>query len=64
MSLDGGLTYSSVVSIGDVRTNAAWTNATSSIPAGSEVRIRVRASDGAGPGDLVEAGLDDVSICN
>ncbi|MEM7678419.1 MAG: hypothetical protein AAF449_20705, partial [Myxococcota bacterium] len=63
MSTNGGSSYSSIASIGDVQTNAQWTNATASVPAGANVRLRVRVSDGAGPGDLIEAGIDDVSIC-
>ena len=63
VSTNGGASYSSIVSIGDTRTNAAWTEATSQIPAGSTVQLRVRVSDGAGQGDLIEAGLDDVTIC-
>ena len=34
------------------------------IPAGSNVQLRVQCSDGAGPGDLIECGIDDVSICD
>ena len=63
VSTDGGTRYTPLVSIGDVTTNAVWTNATASIPGGSQVRIRVQASDGAGQGDLIEAGIDDLSIC-
>ncbi len=63
MSINGGA-YSSVVSIGDVRTVATWANATAAVPAGSSVQLRVRVSDGAGPGDIVEGGIDDVSICD
>ncbi len=65
VSTDGGSTFgTSVVSFGDVQNNAVWTNATAQIPAGSNVQIRVSAADGAGPGDLVEGGIDDVSICS
>ena len=64
VSTNGGSSFSSVVSIGDVQTSAAWTEATTAIPAGSDVVLRIRVSDGAGPGDLIEAGIDDVSICN
>lgn len=65
VSTNGGASYAPVVNIGDVSTNAAWTDAPStSIPAGSQVRIRLRVSDGTASGDLVEAGLDDVSICS
>ena len=63
MSTNGGSSYSSVVAIGDVSNDAAWTNATANVPAGADVRLRIRVSDGAGPGDLIEAGIDDVSIC-
>ena len=63
LSTDGGSTWSTLASNGDSAQNAAWTQATATIPAGSSVRLRVQASDGAGPGDLVEAGIDDVSIC-
>jgi hypothetical protein len=63
-SLDGGSTWSTLAATGDTPSTAAWTNATASIPAGSDVRVRVQCSDGAGPGDLIECGIDDVSICN
>ena len=63
VSTDGGANYSSLVSIGDVQNVAAWTEATTTIPAGSDVRLRVQVSDGAGPGDIVEGGIDDLSIC-
>ena len=32
--------------------------------AGSDVRLRVQVSDGAGPGDIVEGGIDNLSICS
>lgn len=54
--------WQSVVNIGDVRTTASWTNATTTVPAG-DVEIRVQCSDGSGPGDIVECGIDDLSIC-
>ncbi len=63
VSTNGGASFTSFVSIGDVRTAAAWTPASTSIPAGTQVQLRMQASDGAGPGDIVEAGIDDVSIC-
>ncbi|MEX0274516.1 MAG: Calx-beta domain-containing protein [Flavobacteriaceae bacterium] len=61
-SLNSGSTYTTLVSIGDVTTNAAWTEATASIPAGSNVVIRVSVSDGTGGGDIIEGGIDDLSI--
>ncbi len=61
-SLNGGGSYTNLVSIGDVTTNAVWTEATAAIPAGSNVVIRVTVSDGSGPGDIIEGGIDDLSI--
>ena len=63
VSTDGGSTFATVVSNGDAQSNAAWSTATAAIPAGSDVVVRVQCSDGAGPGDLVECGIDDLSIC-
>lgn len=63
LSLDGGSSWSTLASYGDVTVNAAWTEATASIPAGSTVRLRVQAADGTTGGDLIEGGVDDVSIC-
>ncbi len=62
-SINGGA-WQSMVSIGDVTSNAAWTEATTSVTSGSTVQLRVRVSDGAGPGDLIEAGVDNLSICS
>ncbi len=53
-----------MASAGDVTSTPAWTEATASIPAGSNVQIRMQCSDGSAGGDLVECGIDDVSICN
>lgn len=61
-SLNGGGSYTTLVFIGDVTTNPVWTEATVAIPAGSNVRIRVSAADGPGPGDIIEAGIDDLTI--
>lgn len=63
VSTDGGASFSNLVNIGDVTSNAAWTNASTAVGAGTSVQIRVQVTDGAGPGDLVEGGIDDVSIC-
>ena len=64
ISVNGGA-WQTLASYGDVTVNASWTQATygGSVGSGDTVQLRVRASDGSGPGDLVEAGLDDVSIC-
>jgi hypothetical protein len=63
-SIDGGLTWTALASNGDAPSTPVWTEATAPIPAGSEVKLRMQCSDGAAAGDLVECGLDDVSICN
>jgi hypothetical protein len=62
-STNGGATYTSMVDIGDVRTTAQWTTANANIPANSSVLLRVSASDGSSAGDLIEGGVDSVSIC-
>ena len=61
-SINGGA-YSSLVSFGDVQNVAAWTHATTTVPAGSTLQLRVRVSDGTASGDIVEGGIDDLSIC-
>ncbi len=63
-STNGGSSFIPMVSIGDTRTTAQWSTATANIAAGSNVVIRVSTSDGAGPGDIVEGGIDNVSICS
>ncbi len=63
VSTNGGSSYTPLVDIGDTRTQAAWTEAVRSIPAGSSVKLRLSVADGSGPGDLVEGGIDDLSIC-
>ncbi len=62
-STDGGSSWNTLASNGDSASTPVWTNATAAIPAGSNVELRVQCSDGAGAGDLVECGIDDVSIC-
>ncbi len=64
VSTDGGATFSAIVDEGDISTDAVWTTVSTQIPAGSDVQVRVRVSDGAGPGDIVEGGIDDLSICD
>lgn len=63
ISTDGGATYTSLVSFGDVRVQAAWAEATTTVPAGANVKLRLRVADASGPGDLVEGGVDDLTIC-
>ncbi len=61
-SLDGGTNFITLVAIGDVTTLPAWTEATAIIPAGSNVQIRMQAADGPSAGDIIEAGIDDITI--
>ena len=63
VSTDGGSTFQTIASNGDASSAAAWTTVTTSIPAGSNVVVRIQCSDGAGPGDIVECGVDNFSIC-
>jgi subtilisin family serine protease len=63
-STNGGSTWTLLASNGDATRNAVWTNATASIPSGANVALRVQCSDGTATGDLVECGIDDVSICS
>ncbi len=62
-SLDGGASWTTIASNGDAASNPVWTEATASIPAGSNVQLRMQCSDGADAGDIIECGIDDVSIC-
>jgi hypothetical protein len=62
VSINGGA-WTSLASNGDSTSNAAWTQVTATASAGDTVQFRVRVSDGAGPGDLVEGGVDSISIC-
>ncbi len=64
ISTDGGSNYSPLVSIGDVVSAAAWTEATTSVTAGDNVVFRVQVADGSATGDIVEAGVDDLAICS
>jgi hypothetical protein len=63
ISTNGGSTWTTLASFGDVTVNAAWAEATTTVSAGSSVVFRVQAADGTANGDLVEAGIDDVSVC-
>ncbi|WP_340933312.1 MBG domain-containing protein [Polaribacter marinaquae] len=62
ISYDNGTNFSNLVFIGDVNTTPVWTEATATIPAGSNVIIRVSAADGTANGDIIEAGIDDLTI--
>lgn len=61
-AVDGGA-FVPLVGIGDVSTNAQWQKASLAANAGQTVQFRVRVSDGAATGDLIEAGVDDIMVC-
>lgn len=63
LSVDGGNTFTSLASRGDITSNANWSAASAPLPAGSNVVVRVQCSDGTLDGDLIECGVDDFSIC-
>ena len=63
ISSDGGNTFQTVVSGEDSVSNAAWATASTNVPSGASVVIRMQCSDGAGEGDLVECGFDNLQIC-
>lgn len=53
-----------LVSIGDVANAAVWNGVWAQQEAApATVRLRVRATDGAAGGDLIEGGIDNVRIC-
>jgi hypothetical protein len=67
LSTNGGSSYPvELASNGDQRFEAGWTLASTVVPGGSDIKIRVRVSDGvnsAGQTEFIEAGVDDLSIC-
>jgi hypothetical protein len=62
ISINGGA-WTTLATYGDVTVNAVWTKVTTAVSAGDTVQLRASASDGTYAGDLVEAGIDSVSIC-
>ena len=63
ISTDGGQGWNPLASNGDSTSNAVWREAGAFVSAGSQVQLRVQCADGAGPGDLVECGIDKVQLC-
>ena len=61
--LDGGTVVDTLVSIGDVTNNPAWTTVSTTVDNPGNLQLRVRASDATGGGDIVEGGIDNVSFC-
>jgi hypothetical protein len=63
VSTDGGASYPvNLASIGDVTTNAVWTEARGVVTGPGQLRIRVQASDGTAAGDIIEGAVDDVTV--
>ena len=63
VSTDGGASFQTIASAGDVSSNATWQTATTNVPAGSNVVVRFQCADGAGEGDIVECGIDNYAVC-
>lgn len=63
-SINDGSNWNTLVKNGDARSSATWLQTSANIPAGSNAQIRVQCSDGPGPGDLIECGIDDLEICS
>ncbi len=61
--LSDGAVIDTLVAIGDVTTSPAWTTVSTTIYNPGDVRLRVRASDAASSGDVVEGGIDNARIC-
>lgn len=64
--LNDGVVVDTLVLLGDDTSNAAWTNASTTFELADDgnLQLRVRATDGASAGDLVEAGIDNIRICS
>ena len=67
LSNDGGATYPvNLVSIGDVATPAGWqvlsVDLGTAITLTDQMRLRIQVSDAAPSGDIIEGGIDDVTI--
>lgn len=63
LSTNGGSTWSEeMAAIDDQRSVAEWKRARVNVPAGSNIRIRVRVSDGPNESDFIEAGVDDLKV--
>ncbi len=61
--LNNGSVVQTLVDIGDVANEAAWTQIDTTIANPGNIQLRVRASDAAGAGDIVEGGIDQVLVC-
>ncbi|MEM7352559.1 MAG: S8 family serine peptidase, partial [Acidobacteriota bacterium] len=61
--LNNGSVVDTLVSIGDVTNNAAWTAVSTTVSNPGNIQLRVRATDAANGGDIVEGGIDNVQVC-
>jgi hypothetical protein len=61
--LNNGSVVDTMVSIGDVTHNAAWTNVSTTVANPGNIQLRVRATDAAAGGDIVEGGIDNFRVC-
>ncbi|MCP4654087.1 MAG: hypothetical protein GY856_01580, partial [bacterium] len=60
--LSDGVVVDTMVLVGDVTHNAAWTNVSTVVASPGSLQLRVRATDAASGGDIVEGGIDNVQI--
>ncbi len=61
--LNSGSVVATLVDIGDVASDAAWTSVSSIVNNPGDIQLRVRVTDGSGAGDIVEGGIDRVLVC-
>ena len=61
--LNNGSVVDTLVAIGDVTNNPAWTPLATVVSNPGNIQLRVRATDATGGGDIVEGGIDNVQIC-
>jgi hypothetical protein len=63
-SYDNGVSWETVWSEGNIRSMANWKKINFSVSAGSELKLRLHSADNIAPsGDLVEFGIDDITVC-
>ncbi len=70
ISTDGGTTWGPMFIepsvpawLFDAASDPDWRIATASVSDAEDLMVRVQVSDAAGPGDIIEGGLDDLVIC-
>ena len=62
--LNNGSVVETIASVGDVTNSAFWTTGFATVANAGNLQVRVRATDAAAGGDIVEAGIDNVQFCS